>query len=96
MNPLELFLGALIIGKVWNNQKNPPKFYNNQGKRIHHYNIGLLGLGASALLYLNGNKLLAKNIAAFSSGLILDDYKDFKRNILDRFKDSDTLGGSYG
>lgn len=84
MNPLELFLGALIIGKVWNNQKNPPKYYNAEGKRIHHYHLGLAGLGLAGLLYLSKNKRLAKNIAAFSSGLILDDHEDFKKDILDR------------
>lgn len=87
MSPIESFLVALGIGRVWSNQQNPPKHYSADGQRVHHYHIGLLGLLGSGLLYLYGkrsDRKPAKNVAAFATGLIVDDYADFKKDILDR------------
>jgi hypothetical protein len=78
------FFGALVTGKIWNNQENPPKYYTNDGKRLHHYHIGLGGLLLSGILYYYGNnkeRNLAKNIAGFSAGLVADDFQDLKSDL---------------
>jgi len=67
------------IGKDWNRQKNPPKFYTKGGTRIHHYHVGLGGLVLSEIIRYYGDnqeQKIADDIAGFSTGLVVDDMKD--------------------
>jgi len=81
---VDSLVSALALGKAWNSQKNPPKYYTTDGKRIHHYQIGLGGLLLSGILYYYGNNKegkLAKSIAGFSAGLVVDDFQDLKSDL---------------
>lgn len=42
---LDSFVAALLTGKAWNAQKDPPKYYTNDGKRLHHLPIVSTSLG---------------------------------------------------
>lgn len=84
MTLVESFLAAVGVGKMWNNQENPPKYYTNDGKRLHHYHLGLGGLLLGGILYYYGSKKqqeLAKSIAGFSAGLVVDDFADLKNDL---------------
>lgn len=59
---------AVVLGKVWSSQSNPPKVYLGD-TRIHHYHVG----GILALLGLISGSLTA---IGFGAGLILDDIDD--------------------
>jgi len=74
------FKDAMEVCKTWNKQKNPPKVYTNSGTRIHHYQVGLVGLVLSLLLNEFGDKndrKTASDVAGFSTGLVVDDFSDF-------------------
>jgi len=84
MSFVDSFVSALMIGKLWNSQKNPPKYYTENGARLHHYQIGLGGLLLSGILYYYGDKKqrnLAKKIAGFSAGFVIDDFPDLKNDL---------------
>jgi hypothetical protein len=61
-------LGAVILGELWNSQKNPPKVYVNR-KRFHHYQAG-------GLLFLLGAALRNPTLAGAGAGLFLHDIDD--------------------
>ena len=74
------FKDAMEICKTWNDQQNPPKVYTEDGTRIHHYQVGLLGLAASLVLKYFGDeneRKIVQDVAGFSTGLIVDDFNDF-------------------
>lgn len=76
---------ARKIGKDWNRQKNPPKFFTKGGTRIHHYHIGLGGLVLSEIIRYYGGKQeqkIADNVAGFSTGLVVDDMKDLVEDVI--------------
>jgi len=76
---------ARKIGKDWNKQKNPPKFYTEDGTRIHHYQIGLGGLVLSEAIRCFGDKQdqkIADDVAGFSTGLVADDFKDLAEDVI--------------
>jgi hypothetical protein len=84
MTFVESFLAAIGVGKIWNSQENPPKYYTDNGKRLHHYHLGLGGLLLSGVIYYYGSKKqreLAKTVAGFSAGLIVDDFTDLKNDL---------------
>ena len=68
MSFVQGLVGAYGIGEFWNSQKLPPKVYF-EGKRIHHYEVGIV-------LFLVGAILRSPTIAGVGAGLFLHDIDD--------------------